>query len=134
MPGSDSEDAGSEQFPEYAKVRSLTTLVGDHPRAKILAVFVGKHYTDLTSSDVAQLAGLHRTTVYAHLGTLEDLGVIRATRKAGGATMWQINKESKIAKTLGELDYETLISESNARNNRNQGAESDHAGGEDGHS
>jgi len=54
------------------------------------------------------LAGLHRTTVYDHLDDLEELNVVVQTRTVGGSPMYRINRDSKIAEDLAQLEWDLL--------------------------
>lgn len=92
------------QGEAFAQDHVLTKLVGDHPKVKILAALLSESQHDITISDIARLANVHRTTVYDHLDDLTALGVVEHTRRAGGSPMYQINHESPIAQHLEELE------------------------------
>jgi len=92
----------------YAEDSPFMALFGQPARTKILAAFVSERGRDLNVSYVADLAGVARSTVYDHLGDLQDLGVIEHTRDVGGSPMYQLNEDSKIAEELVRLEGVTL--------------------------
>jgi DNA-binding transcriptional ArsR family regulator len=92
----------------YADGTALTNVIGDHSKAKILAVMLGDHTQDLTASDIARMAGIERSTFYDHIDTLLDYGLIKITREAGNSTMYQINKDSEPAQAIAEFEWKLL--------------------------
>lgn len=99
------EDAEDDPpaYPE-ARGKPLLSVIGDGPRQRILATFIGKHYTELGTGDVEQLTGISHSEVYDHLHALEDLGLLEAKRVAGGAPTWTFNTDHPVARKLGQLD------------------------------
>lgn len=87
---------------------AMTTLLGSHAKAKMLTVFVGKSHTDLSASEVADLAGIHPSTFNQHVDDLLDLGVVVETRQSGNAQLYQLNPESDVADDLRALQT-TLV-------------------------
>jgi len=73
-------------------------------RTRLLSVFVDEREYDLTVTELADQAGVARSTVYDHLDDLLDLGVIEETRETGGSTRYQLNEDSEIAEELYKLD------------------------------
>ena len=94
----------------YADDAPLTVLLGTSARARILSAFVAERGRDLSTSDVARFAGLARSTVYEHLDTLLELGVIVHTRdtQAGHSPRYQLDEENDVATKLYELEGVTL--------------------------
>jgi DNA-binding transcriptional ArsR family regulator len=92
----------------YADGTALTKLLGESPKVKILASLLSESDVDLNVTDIAELAGLHRTTVYDHLDDLTDLGVVVETRTVGGSPMYQINRDSDVAEGLAQLEWDLL--------------------------
>lgn len=94
----------------YAEEAPLTYLFGDNARAKIIGAFVSERGRDVSVSDVARLAGVARSTVYDHLDTLQQLGVIKHTRdiEGGHSSLYQLNEDSQIGELIYKLDGVTL--------------------------
>lgn len=99
-----------QQGESFGEGHALTELFGDHPKVKILAALLSESQHDITISDIAELADVHRTTVYDHLDDLEELGVVRETRKAAGSPMYQINRDNTVAEDLHELQLNLIES------------------------
>lgn len=102
--------AAKDQTPSsapYAEQTALTQLLGDHPKVKILAVLLSEGH-DINVSRIAELAGMSRSTVYNHIDDLINLNVVEKTREIGGSPMYQINRDSDVAKKLGQLEWELL--------------------------
>lgn len=93
--------------PEYTDNAALTMLFGDSPKVKILAVLL-KQGRDTNVSNIADLGGMSRSSVYRHIDMLINLGVVEKTREVGGSPLYQINRQSDVAQKLGELQYELV--------------------------
>lgn len=91
----------------YAEQTALAQLLGDHPKVKILASLLSEGH-DINVSRIADLAGMSRSTVYNHIDALINLGVVEHTRDVGGSPMYQINRDSEVAKLLGKLEWQLL--------------------------
>ena len=111
--------AASETVGEaYAEDTPLTHLFGTPARTKIIAALLSEKGRDLNTSDIARLAGVARSTVYAHLDDLDALGIVEQTRTIGDSPMYQVDTGSELVehivaieglvlKRLLELDEET---------------------------
>jgi DNA-binding transcriptional ArsR family regulator len=83
-------------------------LSGLPARTRLISVFVDEGEYDLNVSELAEQAGIARSTVYDHLDPLEELGVIEQTRETGNSKRYQLNHESEIADLLYKLEGITL--------------------------
>jgi len=83
----------------------LNELFGDHPKTRMMVVFLSEKRTDINISELARLAGIDRSTVYAHLDDLLELGVVEKTREVGGSKMYRINRENEAAEKIAELEW-----------------------------
>lgn len=91
----------------YAEETALTDLFGDHPKTKILAVLLGEA-RDVNITRIAEMGGMSRSTVYEYVDDLRDLGVVEQTRKVGGSPLYQINRDSDVAKKLAQLEWDLV--------------------------
>jgi Fe2+ or Zn2+ uptake regulation protein len=92
----------------FADGTPLMHLFGTPARTRILSVFVDEREFDLSVTEIADQAGVARSTVYDHLDHLVALGVVEQTRETGGGTRYQLNQDSDIAEYLYKLDGVTL--------------------------
>lgn len=98
------DGTGGEVFAEDT---ALVDLFGNHPKVKILTSLLSEQQ-DTNITHLADLAGIHRSTVYDHIDDLIELGVVEQTREINGSPMYQINKDSTVAQDLGKLEWDLL--------------------------
>lgn len=91
----------------YAERAALSTLLGEGPRVKILAVLLAEG-RDTNVTTIADLGGMSRSSVYRHIDTLIDLGVVEQTREVSGSPLYQLNRDSQAAERLAQLEYELV--------------------------
>lgn len=99
---------GSNRSETYATDAALTKLFGTTPKTKILTALLAESDHDLNVTQIAELAGVHRTTVYGHLEDLVGLGVVEQTRTVGGSQMYRIDRESTVAEDVAKLEWDLL--------------------------
>ena len=92
----------------YSEGAVIVSALGNHPRAKILAALLGDHERDLNASDIANMAGIERSTFYTHIETLLDFGLVKITGDVGNSKMYAVNKESDAAKALAQFEWDLL--------------------------
>jgi len=92
----------------YAEGTALTRLFGGSAKTKLIAALLSESDVDLNVTDLADLAGVHRSTVYEHINDLEELGVVEQTRKVGGSPMYRINKDSEVAEDIAQIRWDLL--------------------------
>jgi acetyl-CoA synthetase len=91
----------------YAEGSVFVNLLGSPGRAKMLEVFLGHYDTELTESEVAELAGVAPSTVNRNIETFENAGLIEKTRNVG-AQLYQLNTEHPVTQALGKAQEELL--------------------------
>jgi len=96
------QDDGDGDDHGYTDQSSFVQLLGRESRARMLDVFLGKHYTELTQSDVAELSGLDPATVSRNIDVFVDLGVIEPTRAVGKSQLYSVNTDADLVKALGK--------------------------------
>lgn len=90
----------------YAE-NAMTELLGDHPKARILTVLVGKEYRELTASQICDLAGIRREAFDEYVGDLLDFGVVEA-EGSGDEQVYRLSDDSDLAGDLKELQFDLL--------------------------
>jgi DNA-binding transcriptional ArsR family regulator len=86
---------------------AMTWLLGDHPKAKILTVLVGKDYRELNAQQLCDLAGIRRESFEEHVTDLLDFGVVES-RKVDEGQAYRLNANSELAGDLKELQFDLL--------------------------
>jgi len=56
----------------------------------------------LYKEELARELGMSKQTVYKNFNDLEELGIVKVSRKIGRATMYRINRSHPLIKTLNE--------------------------------
>lgn len=99
----------SETEP-YAEGTVLTKLLGDGPKVSILTAFLADPDPefDYNVTEIAELAGVSRNTVYRHLDDLLEIGVIVKTRESGGSPRYKLDKDNPAAKRLAQLEWDLM--------------------------
>jgi DNA-binding transcriptional ArsR family regulator len=92
----------------FADDAPLMKLFGQPARTRLISVFVDEREYDLNVSELAEQAGVARSTVYDHLDTLAELGVVEQTRETGNSKRYQLNQDSQLAELLNKLEGVTL--------------------------
>lgn len=115
------------QADAYADYSMLVNFLGGSPQLKILSGMLSEDSErDLSISQIADLAGVHRTTVYSHLEDLEERDVIRETRTIGNSQMYEMNYGSAIVQKLEELEETLLYPQPTANEHDDNRANTDH--------
>jgi DNA-binding transcriptional ArsR family regulator len=74
------------------------------PVLKILNFLMDNMIFDYSKTDIAEGAGISRTTLSNNWKILEDNGLVVQTREIGRAKMYKLNRDNPIVKKFIELD------------------------------
>ncbi|MEM2897363.1 MAG: hypothetical protein QXG01_07350 [Candidatus Bathyarchaeia archaeon] len=70
------------------------------PQLKVLSILAEKPGEELTKSQIAQKAGIGRTTLYRVWEDLEKMKAIVPTKQVGAVTLYSINLESPVVQSI----------------------------------
>ena len=84
----------------------LKILFGDNALIKILDFFLENRFWDYTKTNVAREAKVSRVQLYRVWNVLEELEIVKPSRKIGATVLYKANTESPIFKKLSELALE----------------------------
>jgi len=87
----------------------LIKMFGNSPKLRILDFFLDNPYFDFSKSEVIRELGMSKQTFYKYFKDLEDLGIVKPTRKIGRATLYRINKEHPLVKKIDEIINEVSL-------------------------
>lgn len=90
----------------YSEASPFVRLFNTASRVKIVDVLLRKHYSPLTTKEIAEYANIDRSSVTRNLPVLEEIGVVKEADKIGNARRYQIDKSSQIAKALASAQEE----------------------------
>jgi predicted transcriptional regulator len=86
----------------------LLKAIGDSPKLRIIDIFLTSPFFDFSKNELVKELGMSKQTLYKYFRDLEELEIVRATRKIGRATLYKINMENPMVKMLNE--YTTQLS------------------------
>lgn len=86
----------------------LIKAFGYSPKLRILDFFLDNALIDFAKEEVIRELGMSKQTFYKYFKDLEELGMVKSTRKIGKAKLYKINLENPMVKMLKE--YETQLS------------------------
>lgn len=104
--GSNTIQADSDSYSPEGDV--VLGVLGDHPKTRILLALLTDPHRDYNLTDIARLSDTDRSTVHRHIDDLLEYGVVKKTRKAGNAWMYQINKDNGAAKAFAKFEWEAI--------------------------
>jgi len=88
--------------------RVLVSVLGDHPKTKILAAFIGNPDIDFNSTKIADYTGLESETVDEYLDTLRGWGLIEETQQRGNSRQYSLNTDSEAAEVLAKFEWKLV--------------------------
>jgi len=77
---------------------------GDYPMIRVLDFLLENDVFDYSKKDICRNADVSWNTLETFWPNLEEMGIVKPTRKVGKAGMHKINANSPIVKQLAELD------------------------------
>ena len=104
LPMSQNTSDTEEVIETYAEDTPLLWALGDKSKVKILAALLSEKEHDVNISDLSRLSGLSRSTIYDHIGVLQDAGLVKKTREVSNSDMFQIDLDSKGVESLANLE------------------------------
>ena len=79
------------------------------PKIKVLEFLIEGRELDYSISDIAEGAGIGRTTLFRVWKDLLDLKIIKPTREIGNAKLFRLNIENPLVKKMISLFDEVVI-------------------------
>lgn len=87
----------------------LIKMFGNSPKIRILDIFMDNPYFDFTKSEVIRELGMSKQTFYKYFRELEELRIVKPTRRIGRATLYKINNDHPLVKKLNEIIAEVSL-------------------------
>lgn len=89
-------------------IYSLSNLFGKSPRLKIMETLAENVGEDISVPYIADITGVAKSTIYAHIYNLVGEGIVKETRKMGKTQFYQLNDEEERAKMVIMLESLTV--------------------------
>ena len=83
--------------------------VGNSPKIKVLEFLIESRELDYSITDIAQGAGIGRTTLFRIWDDLISAKIIKHTRNIGNAKLYKLNMQNPFVKKMVELFDEIVI-------------------------
>ncbi|MCR6669699.1 MAG: winged helix-turn-helix domain-containing protein, partial [archaeon YNP-WB-040] len=71
----------------------LIKALGNSPKIRIIDIFLTNPYFDFSKEELARELGMSKQTLYKNFKDLEELEIVKISRKVGRAVMYKINME-----------------------------------------
>jgi DNA-binding transcriptional ArsR family regulator len=87
----------------------LIKALGNSPKIRIIDIFLTNPYFDFSKEELARELGMSKQTLYKNFKDLEELEIVKISRKVGRAVMYKINMEHPLVKRLNEIINEMSL-------------------------
>jgi len=87
----------------------LIKALGNSPKIRIIDIFLTNPYFDFSKEELARELGMSKQTLYKNFKDLEELEIVKISRKVGRAVMYKINMEHPLVKGLNEIINEMSL-------------------------
>ncbi len=88
----------------------FTKAIGDTPKIKVLEFLIEGRELDYSISDIAEGAGIGRTTLFRIWDDFVKLGIVNHTRDIGNAKLYKLNLANPFVRKMADL-FDTLVVE-----------------------
>ena len=88
----------------------LSKAIDNTPKIKVLEFLIESRELDYSIYDIAEGAGIGRTTLFRIWNDFVELGIVKHTRDIGNAKLYRLNLANPFAKKMADL-FDTLVIE-----------------------
>ena len=88
----------------------FTIFFDNSPKIKVLEFLIEGRELDYSISDIAEGAGIGRTTLFRIWNDFVELGIVKHTRDIGIAKLYKLNLSNPFVRKIVDL-YDTLVIE-----------------------
>ena len=88
----------------------LNNYFGNSLKIKVLEFLIEGRELDYPISDIAEGAGIGRTTLFRIWDDFVELGIVKNTRNIGNAKLYKLNISNPFVKKMADL-FDTLVIE-----------------------
>lgn len=100
-----SDETRADGAGAHSDYSAFVRLLETKGRVRVLDVLLGKPHSELTAKQIADLAGIDKSTVHRNKGILLEFGVIEEIDQ-GSSPRYTIDLDNEIAKILGRAHTE----------------------------
>ena len=88
----------------------FTKAIGNTPKIKVLEFLIEGRELDYSVSDIAEGAGIGRTTLFRIWDDFVEIGIVKHTRDIGNAKLYKLNLANSFVKKMVDM-FDTLVIE-----------------------
>jgi DNA-binding transcriptional ArsR family regulator len=96
-------------YKHSQKYSLLLKALGHTPKLRIMDIFMTNPYFDFSKSELVKELGMSKQTLYKSFGDLEELGVVKVSRRIGRAVLYRINMQHPLVKQLHSMVTQTSL-------------------------
>jgi hypothetical protein len=85
-------------------VSVLVEYLGDHPIVRIIDFLLENRLFDYSKKQIAEGSGIGKVTLFKYWDKLEEIGIVKVTRKFGKTKLYRLNEENPIVKRIIDLE------------------------------
>jgi len=85
----------------------LLKALGYTPKLRIMDIFMTNPYFDFSKTELVNELGMSKQTLYKNFSDLEELGIVKVSRKIGRAVLYKINMQHPLVKKLYDMIKQT---------------------------
>jgi predicted AAA+ superfamily ATPase len=83
---------------------NIVRFFGNSPFIKMLDVFIDNLGEEYTKKEIQELAGISKGALFKHWNKLEELNVIKVTKRFGRTKLYTLDKKNPFAKDFLNLE------------------------------
>lgn len=99
-------EAGPE-LPSYSNLSPFVRLLKNRGRVKMLDALLRRPASEVSSEELANLAGVSKATVSRNRGVLLEMGII-SVREDNNRALYSLNEENEVVQVLADFHSELL--------------------------
>ncbi len=87
----------------------LLRVLGKSPQLRIVDFLLDNRLFDFSKKEIIEELGMSKTTFYRVWKELENLGIVKVSRKFGKTKLYKINEEDELVKSLKEIERSLIL-------------------------
>ena len=88
----------------------FTKAIGNTPKIKVLEFLIEGRELDYSISDIAEGAGIGRTTLFRIWNDFVEVGIVKHTRDIGNAKLYKLNIANPFVRKIADV-FDALVIE-----------------------
>lgn len=86
------------------EISVLVEYFGDHPIVRIIDFLLENRLFDYSKKQIAEGSGIGKVTLFKYWDKLEEIGIVKVSRKFGKTKLYRLNEENPVVKRIIDLE------------------------------